>query len=715
MQAEFGVLGPVTAWTGGAVIPLKGPRHRAVLARLLVARGRTVPMATLVADLWVDPPPNAVGALQTFVSALRRALEPERAPRAPARLLVTQGAGYALLADPAAVDAVRFERSVRAARSLPSQEVLAVLAPALDAWRGPAYADFADEPWARAERARLTELRLRAVELQAGARLEVGRAAEAVADLDAHVAEHPWREEGWRLLALALYRTGRQGDASAVLRRARDQLVEQLGMDPGPELRELESDILRQAPHLTAEPGAAARVWTQAATTYDRSVGAGPRARLRSTVDLMRTMAVTGGGGLDAAQRQRLATIRAAEEMHDPELTAGVIGAYDVPALWSRSDHPDQAVEVVAAAERTLAAVPSDAPATLRARLLATIGLETRGATGTRGREAAAEAERIARAAGDPALLAFALNAVFMQSFHRAGLAGRRDAVGVELVDLAGRHGLATTALLGQLVRMQARSALGDFDGAEVHAATADELARRHELPLVGVFTEGFRALRIAVLGQPGGGRGGLPGRRGPARGRGHAGSARWPGAAGVAHRPAAAHGIRPDRAVGLGSVRAVDPSPRIAGRGTPGRRPPSGPHRAGPAGRPPAGGAVVPRRPCRHRRRRPCGGRSRARRPRTRRRRAGGRGQRVADPRPRRRLRARSAAAPRALTPPGQSEGSGTRGMGIVDGPTLPTKVMSVTSATSGSRTGPVNQRRAESRYQPPKPTSAAPTVSGA
>ncbi len=368
MQAEFGVLGPVTAWTGGAVIPLKGPRHRAVLARLLVARGRTVPMATLVADLWVDPPPNAVGALQTFVSALRRALEPERAPRAPARLLVTQGAGYALLADPAAVDAVRFERSVRAARSLPSQEVLAVLAPALDAWRGPAYADFADEPWARAERARLTELRLRAVELQAGARLEVGRAAEAVADLDAHVAEHPWREEGWRLLALALYRTGRQGDASAVLRRARDQLVEQLGMDPGPELRELESDILRQAPHLTAEPGAAARVWTQAATTYDRSVGAGPRARLRSTVDLMRTMAVTGGGGLDAAQRQRLATIRAAEEMHDPELTAGVIGAYDVPALWSRSDHPDQAVEVVAAAERTLAALPSDAPATLRAR-----------------------------------------------------------------------------------------------------------------------------------------------------------------------------------------------------------------------------------------------------------------------------------------------------------------------------------------------------------
>ncbi|GAA1757211.1 AfsR/SARP family transcriptional regulator [Nonomuraea bangladeshensis] len=508
MGVRFGVLGPATAWDdAGNTIDVKGPRHRAVLARLIVARRRVVPVDLLVADLWEDgdPPRGAVSAVRTFVAALRRALEPERPPRAAPRLLVTEGPGYALRAAPGAVDAWRFEQAVTDSATLPPREALERLEEALGWWRGPAYAEFAGQEWARAERSRLAELRLHAVERRAEARLAVRPAAEAVPDLDAHVAEHPWREDGWRLLALALYRAGRQGDALAVLRRARALLVEELGVDPGPALRRLESDILHQAPHLDpAASGTADAVWARAAAAYDRSAPPGARARLESTVNLMRDLAVTGGAGLEAAGRHRVAAVAAAEELGDAELTARVIGAFDVPAIWTRSDDPARAAQVVAAAERTLAALPPDgtrAREATRARLLAAVGLESRGGHGPRGPEAARQAERLARELDDPALLAFALNAVFMQSFERAGLAGLRDAIGAELVALSGRHGLVTFEVLGHLVQLQARCALGDFLAADEHAAAAGRLAERHERPLVGVFTGWYRALRLDVTG----------------------------------------------------------------------------------------------------------------------------------------------------------------------------------------------------------------------
>jgi DNA-binding SARP family transcriptional activator len=489
VRMEFGVLGPVTARDDtGAVVDLRGPRHRAVLARLIVARRRVVPVTRLVADLWDEPPPGAVGAVQTFVAALRRALEPDRPPRSPARLLVTDGPGYALRTD--AVDAWRFETAVG---GVPTPDRLRQ---ALDLWRGPAYADFPDARWARVERARLTELRLRAVEQLAQARLDAGRAADAVPDLDAHVTEHPWREDAWRLLALALYRSGRQADALAVLRRARAMLADQLGLDPGPRLRRLEADVLAQDPRL--DP---ATVWTRAADAYDRTVAVGARARLESTVGLIRTLAVTGATGLRAAQEHRMAAIAAAAEFDDPELTARVIGAYDVPAVWTRSDDPEQARRIVAIAEHTLAALPDD-HAAARCRLLATVATEMRGTRSPRGPAAAREAERLARGLRDPALLAFALNGVFMQSCTRAGLAPRRDEIGAELIAVAGRHGLVTFEVLGHLVRIQARSALGDFGSADTHAAAVDRIAERHELPLVGVFTSWYRALRLAAAGR---------------------------------------------------------------------------------------------------------------------------------------------------------------------------------------------------------------------
>lgn len=507
-RVGFGVLGPVTAERDGAAVPLKGPRHRAVLAVLLIARRRVVPVDRLVDDLWEDPPDGAVGAVRTFVAALRRALEPDRPPRTPPRLLVTEGPGYALRAAPGTVDAWRFEDALHGAGDQPPKRTLELLDNALALWRGPAYADFAAEHWAQAERARLNELHLQAVERRADARLALGEAAAALPDLDAQAAEHPWREETWRLLALALYRSGRQADALAVLRRARTALADALGVDPGPRLRRLEADVLAQDPALD-RPGAArsaAEVWARTAAAYDRSVAAGSRARLESSVGLLRSLAVTGGGGLEAARENRPAAVRAAEEADDPELVARVIGAYDVPAIWTRGDDPAQAREIVAAAERTLAALPEDGDgggyAAARCRLLATIGLEMRGIRSPRGPQAAREAEAIARRLDDPALLAFALNAVFMQSCTRAGGAERRDAIGAEAAALGARHALPTYEVFGRMVRMQARAGLGDFVAADAHAAAVDRLSLENELPLARVFTRWYRALRVAVSGR---------------------------------------------------------------------------------------------------------------------------------------------------------------------------------------------------------------------
>ena len=513
MRVGFGVLGPVTAWDDtGAAIALKGPRHRAVLARLIVARRRVVPTGILVQDLWDDPPAGAVSAVRTFVGALRRALEPERPPRSPAGLLVTEGPGYALRAAPETVDAWRFEQAVADAATALPQDALSRLGEALDWWRGPAYADFADESWAHAERSRLAELRLQALERRAGARLALGLVAEAVPDLDAYVAEQPWREEGWRLLALALYRGGRQADALSVLRRARTLLAEELGVDPGPELRRLETDILRQASHLECQashlepasgPGSGtAAVWTHVTEAYDRIVASGAHARLQSTVGLLRSLAITGGGGLAAVRLHREAVIEAAQQLGNAELTARVIGSYDVPAIWTRSDDPQLAARIVAAAEHALASLDSAAPEATRARLLATIAVESRGAVSPRGRQAAEQAEEIGRRLADPALLAFALNGVFMQTFARAGLAPQRDKIGIELIALCQRTGMVTYEILGHLVRIQALSALADFSQADRHADAADRLAGRHEIPLAGVFTKWYRALRIAATRQ---------------------------------------------------------------------------------------------------------------------------------------------------------------------------------------------------------------------
>ncbi|MFF0259561.1 BTAD domain-containing putative transcriptional regulator [Streptomyces microflavus] len=513
MSVRFGLLGPVTAWdTAGAPLPLSAPRHLEVLGRLLIARGRVVPVGRLVADLWEDEAPaGAVGAVRTFVAALRRALEPGRPPRQPSRLLVTEGPGYVLRADREAVDAWRFEDLAARADQAPPRAAVALWDEALACWRGPVLADFPAAAWAAAEGARLEALRLDAVERRADALMATGAARDAVADLRAYVSGHPGREDGWVLLATALDRAGRRGEALAALARAREALS-----GGGAALARTEARILSATRQSPAEPaGAADSVWNRAAASWERSVPARSQARLHATAGLLRDLAVTGPDGLEEAHRHRRDLVEAAEATGDPELAARVIGSYDVPAVWTRADDPEGTGELCRAAARAAARLGPEGSPTLRARLLSVVAVESRGdaaadaplprASGApaaepwrlRAERAADEAVRLARRLSDPALLAFALNGAFMQAFAACGSADRRDALGAELTRLAVDHQLPGHEVLGRIIRVQALAGLGDFTQADTEAEEIDRLADRNERPLAGVFTAWYRALRL--------------------------------------------------------------------------------------------------------------------------------------------------------------------------------------------------------------------------
>ena len=208
----------------------------------------------LVDGLWPhEPPPSARITVQGYLSVLRRALEPDRPPRAPGRLLVRDGTGYALRLDPSTLDADRFGAALHRGRDLLAagdpRSALDCFDEALGWWRGPAYADCADRAFVVAEAQRLRELRTAAVEHRLAALVELGAHETAAAQLRAFLAEHPLRERAWALLARALYLTGRQGDALEVLRDARRRLMDDLGVrarggagraparDPGPHRR----------------------------------------------------------------------------------------------------------------------------------------------------------------------------------------------------------------------------------------------------------------------------------------------------------------------------------------------------------------------------------------------------------------------------------------------------------------------------------------------
>jgi DNA-binding SARP family transcriptional activator/Flp pilus assembly protein TadD len=241
---EFGVLGPVRAVRDGRELGLGGPKPRAVLALLLVDAGRVVPSEYLAEVLWRgSPPPGAAKTLRSYVSRLRTVVGPEAA-------LMAQGGGYAIVVEPDRVDAARFERLVGAARDALGRGEAAAAAgrfgEALALWRGRALADVSEVEPLALEATRLEELRLVALEGRIEADIERGVAGEVTGELERLVAEYPVRERLWRLLVLALYRAERQADALAAYRRARQMLAEELGIEPGEELRQLEGAVLRR-------------------------------------------------------------------------------------------------------------------------------------------------------------------------------------------------------------------------------------------------------------------------------------------------------------------------------------------------------------------------------------------------------------------------------------------------------------------------------------
>ncbi|MFE1788800.1 BTAD domain-containing putative transcriptional regulator [Streptomyces sp. NPDC059525] len=243
------VLGPFRAEVDGRPVDTRGRLARMVLVQLLVARGSVVPTERVIERLWpTRVPPSAQASLHAYVARLRRALEPERPPRTPARILVSAPYGYALAVERDAVDAWVFEDQVAAgsAAGLPAHLAAEGLSRALAGWGGQPYAEFADEPWTAGERTRLEEIRRSARERLAAAQLRCGQTAQVLADARALTREQPLHEEGWRLLALALWAHDRQGDALAALRQARRLLGEELGVEPGPALLELEQALLHQ-------------------------------------------------------------------------------------------------------------------------------------------------------------------------------------------------------------------------------------------------------------------------------------------------------------------------------------------------------------------------------------------------------------------------------------------------------------------------------------
>ncbi|MEU4477539.1 AAA family ATPase [Micromonospora sp. NPDC023966] len=292
----------------------------------------------------------------------------------------------------------------------------------------------------------------------------------------------------------------------AVLERLRPDdvaaLAHHFGQAPGPDAATRAARYATAAAEraeLRCHPHEAARLWQQAVAAHDRAGGHDVRGRLAAVIGWGRDLAVTGH--LDRTRGLRAEAVATVERLADPGLTADVLAAFDVPAVWTSNDDEELSRRIVAAAEAALAVLPAD-QAARRGRLLCTLALELRGDTGDRGRRAAAEAEEIARRLGDPALLAFALNARFMHAFDRAGLAPERARIGAELVDLAARHGLVTFEVLGHLIALQAHCARADLAAADAHAAAADRLAARYELPLVGVFTAWYAALRLAIAGR---------------------------------------------------------------------------------------------------------------------------------------------------------------------------------------------------------------------
>ena len=357
----FGILGPLQVTKGGRVLPLGGPKQRALLASLLIERDRVVARDHIVDALWGDrPPASAANSVHVYVSKLRRLLGDEE--RGNGSVLRTEPPGYLLRVPASTVDATEFERLLADGKEALAGGAWAAaeksLAGALTLWRGPALADLAHERFAQPEIARLEALRLEALAGRIDAILALERPAQALAELHDLVASHPLEERPRAQLMTALYRSGRQADALEAYRAFRALLAEDLGLEPSPELRGLEQAILRQdvslgpvAP-LAPRPGAAfhgLRLLEGTNVPIPSTPIVGRARELAETAELLaghRLVTLTGAGG---SGKTRLAL----------ELATAVAGRFPDGVFWVTL----QALRDPALVEKAIAtAVGADGP-----------------------------------------------------------------------------------------------------------------------------------------------------------------------------------------------------------------------------------------------------------------------------------------------------------------------------------------------------------------
>lgn len=354
-EIEFRLLGPVEAIRNGETLALGGARQRTLLALLLLEPGAPVAPDRLADELWHGrPPPGAATTIRSYVSRLRSVL-------GPGTPIATVAAGYSLGVSPELVDAKRFERLVKEGHEALSRgsvrRAADRLRSALALWRGRPFSG-AGNPGALAlEAERLAELRLLALEERIEAELALGSGVELVVELEALVREHPYRERLWRHLMLALYRAGRQADALAAYRQAREILNRELGLEPTEELRRLEQAILlHEVPE--RQPPEERRSLPASVTSF---VGrATELAELESLLAEKRLVTLTGVGGVGKTRLALEAAARAAREMPDGVVFVDLAGLADptlVPRHVARAldlrEEPDrQSVEQLAAALR---------------------------------------------------------------------------------------------------------------------------------------------------------------------------------------------------------------------------------------------------------------------------------------------------------------------------------------------------------------------------